>query len=67
MLFKGLGVQKGTETPCWLRPWFVYSVAKRLSEATDVLCITSGACWQSFQLNASGNELSHRRTISRIR
>ena len=19
--FKGLGVQKGTQTPCWLRPW----------------------------------------------
>ena len=22
VLFKGLGVQKGTQTPCWLRPWF---------------------------------------------
>ena len=21
VLFKGLGVQKGTQTPCWLRPW----------------------------------------------
>ena len=21
MLFKGLGVQKDTQTPCWLRPW----------------------------------------------
>ena len=23
VLFKGLGVQKGTQTPCWLRPWFI--------------------------------------------
>ena len=21
VIFKGLGVQKGTQTPCWLRPW----------------------------------------------
>ena len=26
-LFKGLGVQKGTQTPCWLRPWFMISVS----------------------------------------
>ena len=26
VLFKGLGVQKDTQTPCWLRPWHEFSI-----------------------------------------
>ena len=32
MIFKGLGVQKGTQTPCWLRPC-LYLTVTALSEA----------------------------------
>ena len=26
VLFKGLGVQKNTQTPCWQRPWYTVLV-----------------------------------------
>ena len=31
VLFKGLGVQKGTQTPCWLRPWYICILPERLA------------------------------------
>ena len=37
VLFKGLGVQKSTQTPCWLRPWHaVYYVYTKLILLTYV-------------------------------
>ena len=33
VLFKGLGVQKGTQTPCWLRPWYMKSTLTKCNSS----------------------------------
>ena len=42
ILFKGLGVQKGTQTPCWLRPW------SRVCTWSDNL-VHNSSCWVIFE------------------
>ena len=36
VLFKGLGVQKGTQAPCWLRPWPLYNYGHRPSISLSI-------------------------------
>ena len=40
--FKGLGVQKGTQTPCWLRPWTITSLHCKFATINiSVQCVLS--------------------------
>ena len=36
VLFKGLGVQKGTQAPCWLSPWPLYNYRHKPSISLSI-------------------------------
>ena len=54
VLFKGLGVQKGTQTPCWLRPWLTTSLLPPERPVTALACEqlgTAAAAAEMFTLD----------------